>query len=125
LIPRKQSWCECHCVFICTENTHQSTSWEKPNYPAYFFLDEELPKKYLKQQGSHKDKAVYDVVVGSKRAPSAVTSYPKSTKDFGGLFTIAFGAMDAWFEEEEQIFVHCKDPYKVRYIFTILPSLLY
>ena len=31
-----------------------------------------------------------------------------------GLFYIEFSAADAWFEEDEQIFVHPKDPYKVR-----------
>ena len=56
---------------------------------------------------------IYDVVIGSRRAPSAVISYSPTAKDFGGLFTIKFDAMDAWFEEEEQMFVHCKDPYKV------------
>ena len=30
-----------------------------------------------------------------------------------GLVYIEFDAVDAWFEEEEQIFVHPKDPYKV------------
>jgi len=29
-----------------------------------------------------------------------------------GLATVDFSTMDAWFEEEEQIFVHPKDPYK-------------
>jgi uncharacterized protein (DUF427 family) len=74
---------------------------------------DELPKKYLANpQGI--DKVIHDVVVGSRRAPSAVTSYSPEMKDFGGLFTVKFGAMDAWFEEEEQLFVHCKDPYKVK-----------
>jgi uncharacterized protein (DUF427 family) len=87
-------------------------SWEHPYYPSYFFSLDELPKQYLaNQQGT--DKMIYDVVVGSRRAPSAVTSYSPTVKDFGGLFTVKFGAMDAWFEEEEQLFVHCKDPYKV------------
>jgi hypothetical protein len=42
-----------------------------------------------------------------------VTYYPREVKDLGGLFTINFAAMDHWFEEEEEIFVHPKDPYKV------------
>lgn len=90
-------------------------SWEHPYYPAHFFSLDELPKKFLaNKQGT--EKVVYDVVVGSRRALSAVTSFSPKTKDFGGLFTVKFGAMDSWFEEEEQLFVHCKDPYKVRKI---------
>lgn len=33
--------------------------------------------------------------------------------DLAGLVSIKFDAVDAWFEEDEQIFVHPKDPYKV------------
>jgi hypothetical protein len=54
---------------------------------------------------------IYDVVVGSRRAMTALTSYFDG--QLAGLFKITFGTMDAWFEEEEQIFVHAKDPYKV------------
>lgn len=49
--------------------------------------------------------------MGDKRAQNAVTYY--SQGDYKGIATIEFGAVDAWFEEEEQIFVHPKDPYKV------------
>ncbi|KAF8071814.1 DUF427-domain-containing protein [Lyophyllum atratum] len=86
--------------------------WEKPYYPVYFFPAEEMPFELLELQRSDSDKEIYDVIVGDRRAPSAVTSYSSKAKDLGGLFTIKFGAMDAWFEEEEEIFVHCKDPYK-------------
>lgn len=30
-----------------------------------------------------------------------------------GLVKVIFGKADAWFEEDEEIFVHAKDPYKV------------
>lgn len=44
----------------------------------------------------------------------ALTTYGElADYDLADLFTINFGAMDAWFEEDEQIFVHPKDPYKV------------
>ncbi|OBZ72580.1 hypothetical protein A0H81_07780 [Grifola frondosa] len=32
--------------------------------------------------------------------------------DLEGLVQLDFGSMDAWFEEDEEIFVHPKDPYK-------------
>ena len=31
-----------------------------------------------------------------------------------GYFTVRFDAMEAWFEEDEQIYVSPRDPYKVR-----------
>jgi len=30
-----------------------------------------------------------------------------------GLASVKFDAMEAWFEEDEQIFIHPRDPYKV------------
>jgi hypothetical protein len=97
----------------CQFQSHDTgTSWQHPYYPAYFFSSDELPTRYLeKREGA--DKTIYDVVVRSRRASSAVTSYSPKVKDFGGLFTVEFGAMDAWFEEEEQVHVHCKNPYTV------------
>ncbi|KAG6900819.1 hypothetical protein C0993_000138 [Termitomyces sp. T159_Od127] len=86
--------------------------WQTPRYPAYFFPAENIPEAFLKLRHRDAGVEVFDVVVGERRAPSAVTSYLAEAKSLNGLFTIEFGAMDAWFEEEEQIFVHCKDPYK-------------
>jgi hypothetical protein len=91
-------------------------SWLKPYYPTLFFSSEDLPDKYLSesvnytQESQHK---VYDVVVGDRRALGAATKYVEG--ELKGLITIAFGAMDAWFEEDEQIFGHPKDPYKVEW----------
>lgn len=50
--------------------------------------------------------------MGSRKAEAAATEYLDG--DLKGLITISFSSMDAWFEEDEQVFVHPKDPYKVR-----------
>lgn len=90
--------------------------WSKPHYPFYFFDWKDLPEKYLSEntnytQGESQYKT-YDVVVGEQKAIGAATQYVKG--ELSGLIMILFGAMDAWFEEDEQIYVHPKDPYKVR-----------
>ena len=51
--------------------------------------------------------------MGNRRAEAAATIYHEDELD--GLIQLEFSEMDAWFEEDEQIFVHPKDPYKVRY----------
>lgn len=56
----------------------------------------------------------YDIVVGGKRVTEAVTVYGDSDGDLAGLFKIGFSSMDKWYEEDEQVYVHPKDPYKVR-----------
>ncbi|PSR79025.1 hypothetical protein PHLCEN_2v7212 [Hermanssonia centrifuga] len=84
--------------------------WVKPNYPNYFFKAEDLSDKFLVEAFRSWQHELYDVVVGGRRAEAAVTKYLEG--DFNGLVSIEFGAVDAWFEEDEQIFVHPKDPYK-------------
>ncbi|KAJ7170822.1 hypothetical protein C8R43DRAFT_981218 [Mycena crocata] len=87
--------------------------WETRYYPTYFFPQSELPHEYIQLASEHPDGDKYDLNVGSKKAPGAVTVYSSSEhQHLKGLLKITFSAADAWFEEEEQIFVHPKDPYK-------------
>jgi len=53
---------------------------------------------------------VYTINVGQAK-PKTLTLY--TTGKLAGLATVEFSSMDAWFEEEEEIFLHPKDPYKV------------
>lgn len=85
--------------------------WLKPNYPWYFFRSADLPEKYLSPAAIQSDQdGKYDLVVDKEVAKGAVTKYNEG--DLAGLVQIAFGTVNAWFEEEEEIFVHPKDPYK-------------
>ena len=93
-------------------SSYLNYSWEHPNYPFIYFPREEVPQKYLKSRSDDKD--TFDVVVGSRTAEGAVKVFEGNSK-LSGLLKIEFWAMDAWFEEDEQIFVHPKDPYKVRH----------
>ncbi|KAL0060173.1 hypothetical protein AAF712_013020 [Marasmius tenuissimus] len=83
--------------------------WEHPRFPYIYFPKEEVPQKYLKSRSG--DKNTFDVVVGSRKAEGAVKVFEGDSK-LSGLLKIEFWAMDGWFEEDEQIFVHPKDPYK-------------
>ncbi|KAI0368682.1 DUF427-domain-containing protein [Pilatotrama ljubarskyi] len=84
--------------------------WLKPNYPYYFFKTKDVPQKYLVDAFQSQKHHIYDIVVGNRRAEAAATVY--SDDELEGLIQIEFSVMDAWFEEDEQIYVHPKDPYK-------------
>lgn len=58
---------------------------------------------------------VYDLVVRDRMAKGAVTEFTTEGKykELAGLFKIDFASADAWFEEDDRIYVHPKDPYKV------------
>lgn len=95
---------------VCIVDTRKSKLvWFQPNYPIYFFDEQCLPNWYLEVSDVTDELAIYNVGV-SVKGRKALTRY--FTNELSGLFTIAFDKMDAWFEEDEQIFVHPKDPYK-------------
>jgi len=97
------------------DTTKSKLVWEKPYYPNYFFVNDDVNQNCLrpsKDAATEGKEITYDVVVGERVAKAAVVRYASGDGDFTGLTKITFGAMDAWFEEEEQIFVHPKDPYK-------------
>lgn len=58
---------------------------------------------------------VYDLVVGDRVAKEAVTEFTGEGKykELAGLLKLKFPSADAWFEEDERIYGHPKDPYKV------------
>lgn len=68
---------------------------------------------YLKHAGETEHEIQYHVLAGYQpnTAPS-ITLYKTGT--LAGLALVKFDAMEAWFEEDEQIFIHPRDPYKVR-----------
>lgn len=97
------------------DTTHTRLVWERPNYPHYFFHTPDLPKQYLRPSQTlttslHLNPTISDIVVGERTAHKAVASYTSGPLE--GLSKVVFGAVDAWFEEDERIFVHPKDPYK-------------
>jgi uncharacterized protein (DUF427 family) len=55
------------------------------------------------------------LTVGQRRADDAVFSYRQvidDGPDLSNFVSFAWDAMDAWFEEDEQILRHARDPYK-------------
>lgn len=106
-----------YVFFICRLGGLLTFSrWLKPHYPIFFFESSHLFDKYLAEAVEYtEDESQYqtfDIVVGDRKALGAATKYVKG--ELKGLVTISFGAMDAWFEEDEQVFIHPKDPYKAR-----------
>jgi len=89
--------------------------WEHKYFPVYYFNLEDLSPKYLRQsaipsKNNDAKTETYDIVVGDRTAKDAVTKF--STGDVAGLVKVDWKSMDAWFEEDEQIWNHPKDPYK-------------
>jgi uncharacterized protein (DUF427 family) len=99
-MPDKQRWLNERC------------SWEHQYYPSYFFRFPDVPEKYLRNPKQGVTSTTYDLVVGGHTAEGAVTVHTDGS--FKDLVKITFDKVDAWLEEDEEIDIHPKDPYKVR-----------
>lgn len=92
--------------------------WERASYPTYYIPAGDVRTDLLAPSGRTEhtaglgDAAVHDVTVGDATAPGAARWYTESTvPGLNGTVRFDWGAMDAWFEEEEQVHVHPRDPY--------------
>jgi len=70
------------------------------------------PKKI--HSGYKGDKIHWTLQVGDRTAENAAWAYPNpkdGRPDLTGYIGFVWNAMDAWYEEEEEVFVHPRDPY--------------
>jgi uncharacterized protein (DUF427 family) len=91
--------------------------WEIPYFPTYYIPVDDV-KAQLKPTGkterspSRGDAEVYDVTVGDKTAAGAARRHAESPiEKLRDLVRLEFSAMTEWFEEDEPIYVHPRDPY--------------
>ena len=91
--------------------------WEVPYYPAYYFPADDVRARLVATGGtdhspSRGDAAVYDVAVGDAVAEGAARRYQDSPiEELRGLVRLDWAAMSEWFEEDEPVYTHPRDPY--------------
>lgn len=92
--------------------------WEGPRYPQYYIPRDDLVAGVLEPSGntahspSRGDAKLSTVRVGAREAVDAAAEYEDSPiEDLNGHVRLDFAAMDSWFEEDEEIFVHPRDPH--------------
>src|SRR4051794_4435709 len=92
--------------------------WEVPFYPAYYFPTADVRMDLLTEDGevvhspSRGDARVFTVTAAGKQAPGAALLYEDSPiEELRNSIRLHWAAMDAWFEEDEEVFTHPRDPY--------------
>ena len=93
---------------------------ETGHLPIYYFPREDVRMDLL-EESDHAthcpfkgDASYWSVKVGDKVAKNAVWGYPEPldpSPPLSGLVAFYWDKMDAWYEENEQVFVHPRDPY--------------
>lgn len=102
---------------VVADSTQVRLVWEKPSYPTYYFPAEDVNTEMLVGTGAtdssergHAD--VYSVKVGDRTAEAAALWYVESpVEGLRGMIRLGWQAMDAWIEENEEVYVHPRDPY--------------
>jgi uncharacterized protein (DUF427 family) len=99
---------------LIADSEHALLVYETKRPPAYWFPIADVRMEYLEQSQQPADPIRWRLVVEDRIAHNAARAYITSTGDRAALeghLTFYWDAMDAWFEEDEQVFVHPRDPY--------------
>ena len=101
---------------LVADTTRPTYVWEKPYYPTYYIPAEDVTFDTLVDTGevahspSRGDALIHDVKAAGATAEAAARVYVSSpVPELENTVTFKFVAFD-WFEEDEQIFVHPRDP---------------
>lgn len=91
---------------------------ESGKLPVYYFPRKDVNMDFLipPEATNQEQPTLWTVKVGQVVAKNAAWDYARtasqSVTGLEGYITFKWDKMDAWFEEDEQIFVHPRDPYK-------------
>jgi len=97
--------------------------WESPRYPTYYFPAADVRAELLSADGASErspagrrsvsgEGEVLTVRAGAREAPGAALRFADSpVEELRDTVRLEWSAMDAWFEEDEEVFTHTRDPY--------------
>ena len=89
--------------------------WDNHHIPAYFFPRDDVRMEWLEPASRRQgERTTYHVRVNGRTAENGAYSYTDpgpAREDLRDLITFRWSKMDAWYEEEEEVFVHARDPY--------------
>jgi uncharacterized protein (DUF427 family) len=91
--------------------------WEWPYYPQYYIPASDVSSSALVPEGrtQHSSRGtveLHGLAIGQFRRPHAAKVLTESTiRGLTNTVRFEWTALDAWFEEDEQVFVHPRNPY--------------
>jgi uncharacterized protein (DUF427 family) len=102
------------------DTRHAQMVSESGHQPVYYFPPEDVRADVLEPSDRHtrcpkKGEASYHTIrAGGKVVESGAWYYPEplaGAEPIKDMIAFYFGRMDQWFEEDEEVFVHPRDPY--------------
>jgi uncharacterized protein (DUF427 family) len=101
---------------LVADTAHPLLVWEVPYYPTYYVPTADVRAELVAtgkttHSPSRGDAHHHDVKVGSVVAPDAALVHPDSPiEQLRHHVRLDWDAMSAWFEEDEEVFVHPRSP---------------
>ena len=102
---------------LVADTTRPLLVWEKPFYPTYYFPAADIRTEWLTPDGvshspSRGDGRTFTIRAGGKEAAGAALRYEQSPfEELRDAIRLEWDSMDAWYEEDEQVYTHPRDPY--------------
>jgi uncharacterized protein (DUF427 family) len=103
---------------LVADTTRPLLVWEKPYYPAYYFPVSDVRTELLTADGgsthspSRGDGRTFTIRAGGQEVAEAALRYEQSPfEELRDAIRLEWHAMDAWFEEDEEVFTHPRSPY--------------
>jgi uncharacterized protein (DUF427 family) len=103
---------------LVADTAHPLLVWEIPQYPTYYFPAVDVRAELLHADGATAHSATrgegerFTVRAGGREARGAAERYASGEIDpQQATIKLKWQAMDAWFEEDEEVFTHPRDPH--------------
>jgi uncharacterized protein (DUF427 family) len=106
---------------VIADSTRALYLFEKDHLPIYYFPWEDVRRDLLRpsdhfSQCPRKGNAVYwSIAVNGRSSADAVWSYPDPlapVSEIANYVAFYWDRVDAWYEEDDEVFKHARDPYK-------------
>ena len=99
------------------DTTEPLMVWEKPYYPVYYFPIGDVRTDLLTETGESRSPSRgpatrFTVAAGDGSAADAAYQHRRSPiEEIQEHIAFDWDAMEHWFEEDEEVYVHARDPY--------------
>ena len=100
---------------VVVDTTSPLLVWEVPYYPTYYFPEADVKTELLVETGetrrspSRGEATQYLVKAGTGEGAAYAYHDPK-IPELAGHYALVWKTMDHWFEEDEEVYVHPRDP---------------
>ena len=96
------------------DTTAARYAWEWPNYPQYYVPLADVAPDVLVDEGAEEERKLgparrHGLRVGDVTRPGA--AWVQLSGELRDTVRFSWKALDAWFEEDEEVFVHPRSPY--------------